>query len=469
MATNENKPKYSFKIPHTFVIMFTIIVLAAIFTWIIPAGQYDRVENPTTHKVTVVPGSFKYIESTPVGFFSTFVAVQKGMVDAAPIIFFIFIVYASFYIVIKTGTLNNAIAHAIRKMKGKEQLMIPISMYIFGLAGAIFGMFEETFGFIPILVSLAIALGYDALVGMCMVSFGVAMGFAAAFMNPFTIGVAQGIANLPLFSGLGFRIVSFLVFETLAVWWTMRYASKIKKNPAASLVKDIDYSAFKLNQDELEAKFTGRQMVILGIVGLTIVVLVYGVLKLGWYIDELAGLFLIMGIVCGLIGGFSPSKIAEYFIEGCKDMVFGALAVGLGRGILMVMNQGHITDTVVFALSQPLSLFPKWVAAEGMLFVQTLINFLIPSGSGQAAVTMPIMAPLSDVLHITRQTAVLAFQYGDGFSNVFWPTTLLPVICSIAKIPLDRWWKFFTPFFFLIFIVQMIFIAAAVAINLGPF
>jgi uncharacterized ion transporter superfamily protein YfcC len=142
-----------------------------------------------------------------------------------------------------------------------------------------------------------------------------------------------------------------------------------------------------------------------------------------------------MGIVCGFIGGFTPSKIAEYFIEGCKDMVFSALAVGLGRGILMVMNQGHITDTVVFALSQPLSLFPKWVAAEGMLFVQTLINFLIPSGSGQVAVTMPIMAPLSDVLHITRQTAVLAFQYGDGFSNIFWPTTLMPVIL-LRKFPL---------------------------------
>lgn len=329
MANNENKPKTSFKIPHTFVIMFTIIVLAAICTWIIPAGQFDRVEDPASHKVFVVAGSFKYIESTPVGFFNTFVAVQKGMVDAAPIIFFIFIVYTSFYIVIKTGTLNNAIAHAIKKMRGKENLMIPISMYIFGLAGAIFGMFEETFGFIPILVSLAIALGYDALVGMCMVSFGVAMGFAAAFMNPFTVGVAQGIATLPLFSGMAFRIVSFLVFETLAVWWTIRYAAKIKKNPDASLVKDIDYSTFKLNHDDLDAKFTGRQMVILGVIGLTIVVLVYGVLELGWYIDQLAGLFLIMGIVCGLIGGFAPSKIAEYFIEGCKDMVFGAFAVDL--------------------------------------------------------------------------------------------------------------------------------------------
>ncbi len=469
MSLNNSKNKFRFRIPHTFVVLFSLIIITAIATWFIPAGQYDRVEDPDTGKMTVVPGSFKYVESSPVGFFDTFVAVQKGMVDAAPIIFFIFIVYGSFYIVLKTGTLNNAIAYIIKRLKGKELLIIPISMYLFGLSGAIFGMAEETIAFIPIMVSLAIALGYDAIVGMSMVNLAANTGFAAAFLNPFTIGVAHGIAGLPLFSGMEFRIVNFIVFETLAVWWTMRYAAKIKRNPSASIAKDLDYSTFKIEEKDLSAEFTSRQKLILVILGATIAVLIYGVLKLGWYIDELAGLFLIMGIASGFVGGFNANQIAEYFIEGCKEVISGAFLVGLGRGVLMVMNQANITDTVVYALSQPLLLLPKWVAAEGMLFVQTLINFLIPSGSGQAAVTMPIMAPLADVLNITRQTAVLAFQYGDGFSNLLWPTTLLPVFCGIAKIKIDRWWKYYIPFFFIILIVQMIFIAVAVAINYGPF
>lgn len=401
-----------FSIPHTFAILFSLIVIAAIATWIIPAGQYDRVENPNTHKMTVVPDSFKYVEPSPVGFFDTFVAVQKGMVDAASIIFFIFIIYGSIYVVIKTGALDAAIYFLINRFRGKEQFVIPITMFAFGLGGAVFGMSEETLGFIPLVVSLAIALGYDAVVGMSMVSLGSNTGFSAAFLNPFTIGVAQGIADLPLYSGLGFRILNFIVFEAIAIWWTLRYALKVKENPSASLVNDIDYSNFKIDADKAEKEFTGRQKVILLLVGVTIAVLIYGVLKLGWYIDELAGLFLIMGIACGIVGGFSSSKIAEYFMEGCKEIVSGAFAVGLGRGILIVMNQARITDTIVHALSQPLMSLPKWIAAEGMLFVQTLISFLIPSGSGMAAVTMPIMAPLADVLNITRQTAVLAYQYG---------------------------------------------------------
>lgn len=461
--------KFSFHVPHTYVIIFLILIIAALMTWVVPAGQYDRAENPTTHKTMVVPDSFKFTQPSPVGFFGTFVAVQKGLIDAAPIIFFVFLVYGSFYVVMKTGTINNAISALTRRMQGKEVLIIPIIMYVFGLAGAVFGMFEETFGFIPIFISLAIALGYDAIVGMCMVSLAVAIGFASAFMNPFTIGIAQGISELPMYSGLGFRIISFLIFQTLAVWWTLRYAKKVKENPSLSLVKDIDFSSFKTEKSALDVKLTPQQIIILVIVLFTIVFLVYSVLKLGWYIDELAGLFLIMGIASGLIGGLSPSKIAEYFIEGSKDMVFGALVIGLGRSVLVVMQQGQIIDTVIYALSKPLSSLPAWVAGEGMLFVQTIISFFIPSGSGMAAVTMPIMAPLSDVIHLTRQTAVLAFQYGDGFSNILWPTTLAPVVCSIAKVPIDKWWKFFTPFFILLYIVQMVFIAIAVAIHYGPF
>ena len=455
------------KVPHTYVLLFSLIILAVIGSYVLPAGQFDRVQDEVTHKTIVVPGSFKQVEQTPVSFFNTFIAVQKGMIDAGSVVFFVFLVYASFFVVMQTHALHAFIGWLLRVMEGKEILIIPVFMYLFALGGSIFGMFEETFGFIPLFVGLAIAMGYDAIVGMSMVSLGVAMGFAAAFMNPFTVGLAQKFAELPLFSAMGFRMVSWFVLVTMSVLWTMRYAKKIKADPTKSIMYGVDMGSLALDHDELlESKFTGRDKLVLTYVVAIIGLLVWGVIKKGWYFNEIAGLFLIMGIFAGFISGMKPSQLASCYVEGLKDITFGALVIGLSRGILIVMREGNIIDTVIYGLAQPLSLFPKWVAAEGMLFIQTLINFFIPSGSGQAATTMPIMAPLSDLLGITRQTAVLAYQYGDGFSNILWPTTLLPVICGIARVPIEKWWKYFVPFFLLLLPVQMIFMAVAVAINL---
>ncbi len=455
------------KVPHTYVLLFSLIILAVIGSYVLPAGQFDRVQDEVTHKTIVVPGSFKQVEQTPVSFFNTFIAIQKGMIDAGSVVFFVFLVYASFFVVMQTHALHAFIGWLLRVMEGKEILIIPVFMYLFALGGSIFGMFEETFGFIPLFVGLAIAMGYDAIVGMSMVSLGVAMGFAAAFMNPFTVGLAQKFAELPLFSAMGFRMVSWFVLVTMSVLWTMRYAKKIKADPTKSIMYGVDMGSLALDHDELlESKFTGRDKLVLTYVVAIIGLLVWGVIKKGWYFNEIAGLFLIMGIFAGFISGMKPSQLASCYVEGLKDITFGALVIGLSRGILIVMREGNIIDTVIYGLAQPLSLFPKWVAAEGMLFIQTLINFFIPSGSGQAATTMPIMAPLSDLLGITRQTAVLAYQYGDGFSNILWPTTLLPVICGIARVPIEKWWKYFVPFFLLLLPVQMIFMAVAVAINL---
>jgi uncharacterized ion transporter superfamily protein YfcC len=285
-------------------------------------------------------------------------------------------------------------------------------------------------------------------------------------MNPFTVGLAQKLSELPLFSGLGFRVVAWFVFVTMGVMWMMRYAAKIRKDPSKSLMVGIDMGAMALDHDELvNTKFTGRNRAVLLVLFIGMSILIWGVLKKGWYFDELCGILLITGIAAGVVNGYGPSRIAVIFIDAWKDIVFGACVVGISRGVLIVMRQGQIIDSVIHGLAQPLSSMPKWVAAEGMLFVQTLINFLIPSGSGQAATTIPIMAPLSDILGIPRQIAVLAYQFGDGFSNILWPTTLLPVMCGIAKVPIERWWKYFVPFFFLLFAVQMVFIFVAVMIN----
>lgn len=459
--------KKTFKVPHTFVLLFALIIVAVIGSYIIPAGEFDRAKDENSGRIVVVPGSFHRVEQNPQHPFKIFIALQKGSINAADVVFFVFFVYASFYIVLQTGALHSMIGSLLRLLRGKEVILIPVFMYLFALGGSVFGMFEETFGFIPLFVGLAIAMGYDAIVGMSMVFLAVGMGFAAAFMNPFTVGVAQKVAELPLFSGMGFRIVSWFVFVTMAVVWTVMYALKIKKDPTKSLLYGVDMGKLALDHDELiNKKTTGRDRLILLWVAGTIGLLIWGVIVKGWYFDELAGLFIIMGIATGLIAGWGPSKIATTFLEGCKDIVFGALVVGLSRGILVVMQEAKIIDTVVYSMAQPLSAFPRWIAAEGMLLVQTLINFFIPSGSGQAATTMPIMAPLSDLLGISRQTAVLAFQYGDGFSNLLWPTTLLPVVCSIAKIPIQKWWRYFVPFFGLLFVVQMVFIAVSVMIGL---
>jgi len=454
------------RVPHTFVLLFSLIVLAAIGTYVLPAGQFDRMTDPVTHKTIVVPGTYHQVDPSPVGFFDVFISVQKGMIDAASVVFFVFIVYASFYTVLKTGALHSFIGFLLRVLEGKEIVIIPVFMYLFALGGSVFGMYEETFGFIPLFVGLAIAMGYDAIVGMCMVCLGVAMGFAAAFMNPFTVGLAQKFAELPLFSGMGYRLICWFVIVTMSILWTMRYARKVKKDPTQSLVYGLDMGELALDHNELINKhFHPRDKAILAMVVFMVGLLIWGVIKKGWYFNELAGIFLIMGILAGALAGWGPSKIAATLLEGAREIVFGALVIGLSRGILIVMREGNIIDTVIYGLSQPLAAFPSWVAAEGMLFVQTLINFFIPSGSGQAATTMPIMAPLADLLNIKRQVAVLAFQFGDGFSNILWPTTLLPVICSIAKVPIDRWWRFFIPFFLLLLPVQMIFIAVAVAIG----
>ncbi len=462
----EKKTVKSIKLPNTFIILFFLIVLATIGTYVIPAGVYERVTDPNTGRSVVDPATFHIVTSSPVGPFSMFINIYKGLVNAADTIFFIMISYATFYLVLGSGALNAAIGSLLRTTKGRDAFVIPLFMYLFATASTFFGMYEEAFGFIPIFVGLAIAMGYDAIVGMSVVSLGCGLGFAAAFMNPFTVGLAQKLSELPLFSGLAFRIVSWFVFVTMGVLWTMRYAAKVRKNPDASLMKGIDMGTLAMDHNELvKTQFTSRNKAVLLALFVGMCILIWGVLTQGWYFDELCGILLVTGIVCGIAHGYGPSRIAEIFVEAWRDILFGACIVGISRGVLIVMQQGQIIDSVIYGMAAPLSYLPKWLAAEGMLLVQTLINFFIPSGTGQAATTIPIMAPLSDILGISRQIAVLAYQYGDGFSNVLWPTTLLPVMCGLAKVPIVKWWKYFVPFFFMLFAVQVVFIFVAVMIN----
>lgn len=469
-AAERTKKRIRFSVPHTFILLGIIIVLAMIATYIVPAGEFDRMKDPETGRTIVIADSYHPVEQSPIGPFEGFVAIEKGMVDAADIIFFVFFSYGFIYLILKTGAFNGAVGALLRRMKDKQKFIIPVSILFFGLLGATAGMYEETYGFIPVFMGIAVAMGYDALVGAVVVFVGVATGFAAAITNPFTIGVAQGIAELPMFSGIGLRIIIWIVFMATIIWYIMRYANKVKLNPESSVVYGVEFPMIaSVTQDEvMKTEFTTRHKISILLFVMTIGTVVFTGIKLGWYIEELSGLFILMMVVIGLVSGLSLNQIAETFLEGCSKIVFGALVIGISRTVLIVLQEGCIVDTVVNYLAFSVANLSSYAAAEGMLVVQNLINFFIPSGSGQAATSMPIMAPVADLVGIKRQVAVLAFQFGDGFSNMFWPTAVATE-CGIAGIPLNRWYKFMGKLFAIMLLLQVVFIVIAVAIGYGPF
>lgn len=458
--------KKKFKMPHIYILLFTIICICTLATWILPAGEFERVANESG-KMVVVPGTYKAVESTPVTLFQMFRSIYSGMIDASGVVFFVFMAYASIGLIISTGAFNGLVAGLIKILRGKTRsIIIPIFISILGIISSTIGCFEEMFPFIPIFVGIAIAMGYDAIVGLAIVALGVGIGYSGAAINPFTVGMAQSIAGLPPLSGVGFRIFCHIVMVIVASIYTIKYALKIQLDPTKSLLYGTPLSGVNMNNSDLENQPFGiRQKLVLLTLVIGIVVIVWGTKELHWYFEELCAVFLIMGIISSLIMGWSPNVIAEKIASSFSEIAMACMMIGIARGILMVLSQGNIIDTVVYSLSIPLSSLPKWIAGEAMLLVQTALNFLIPSGSGQAVVSMPIMAPLSDILGISRQIAVLAYQFGDGLSNIMWPTAFAPVLCGIAGVKLEKWWKWFTPLFVLLILTQMVLIAIGIAIG----
>ena len=460
--------KKKFQFPHIYVLLLMIIIACTIATWVLPAGEFDRIKNEAGRTI-VVAGTYHPIESTPVGPFKMIQAIYGGMLDASNIIFFIMIAYASIGLIISTGAFNGLVSGLLRVLKGKSRaVIIPVFITILGIASSTIGVFEEAFPFVPIFVGIAIAMGYDAIVGLAIVAIGIGIGYAGAVMNPFTVGMAQSIAELPPMSGASFRIFCHIAMVVVASAYIMRYAIRIQEDPTKSLLYGSDMASHVKADENLENyRFGIREILVLATLAIGIIVVVYGTKTYGWYLQELCAMFLIMGIVSAAIMGWSPSETAEKMAKSFADMAMAAMMVGLARAILVVLRSGSIIDTVVYGLAFPLSYMPSWVAAECMLVVQTLLNFLVPSGSGQAVISMPIMAPLSDLLGIPRQIAVLCFQFGDGLSNIMWPTAFAPVLCALAGIKLDRWWKWLVPLFILLILTQMALIAIGMFIGLA--
>ncbi|WP_413163705.1 YfcC family protein [Capilliphycus salinus ALCB114379] len=455
-----------FKLPDTLVISSFILLLVIVLTWIIPAGEYVReiVEN----RSIVVPGSYQVVQPSPQNIFSFFIAPVKGFISAAEVIAFIFFVGGAFGMVNATGAIDAGLEKLVNltvRNPAYKWVIIPVLILAFSFCGGSFGMSEEILVFVLITIPLAQALGYDTITGVAIPFVGAGVGFAGAFLNPFTVGVAQGIAQVPLFSGIRYRLLVWAVFSILAIAYILWYIYRQDVSRENSLLYSVE-TATPLEKKVREYPLTVNRIIVLILFLLTIFILAWGVTTQGWYITEIAGLFLALGIFSSLIGGLSLSQTTNSFVDGAKDMMTACLIVGFCKGILIVATEGKIIDTILFQITQTVESLPAVISVQAMFWFQAILNFFVPSGSGQAALTMPIMAPLSDLLGISRQTAVLAFQMGDGLNNLIIPTSGVTMgVLSIAKIPYEIWLRWIMPLMVALFLGAMFFLFIAVQIG----
>lgn len=416
------------------------------------------------------PDTFRYVESTPVSLMQFLTALPRGMQQSAQIIFLIFIIGGSFAILQETKAIDAGVGRLTKALKDRAILLIPLMMTLFSLGAAAFGMSEELMVFIPIFISVMLAAGYDSITGTAIVVASGGIGFAGAFANPFTVQVAQGIAEVPALSGMWYRLLILAAMLAAGILYILHYAKKIHKEPGLSPVYEIDKDRDGVIDFDNLPSFGRKEKAVLLVFFASLVLLLIGSLRLGWWLDEICGLFIGMAIVVGLVSRMGFNKFGTVFGKGMADIAVGALVVGFANGILVVMNDSNILNTVLHSASVLLSGFPAAVSAVGMYLFQCLLNFLVPSGSGQAAMSMPILAPLADMVDVTRQTACIAFQLGDGISNVFTPTAgSLMAGLALAKIPWSKWARWILPLIGLEYLIGLAFVIIAQVIQLGPF
>ncbi len=527
-------------IPHTYVIVFGFILLAAILTWILPGGEFARetIDVNGTMREVIVEGSFHEAEKAPQTW-QVFSALFDGFAGKADIIVFILIIGGAFWILNDSKAIDvgiQAFLTRVRRLEeirffrwiGVDNLIITLIMLVFSIFGATFGMSEETIAFIIIFVPLAISMGYDSIVGLSMCFVGAGLGFAGALLNPFTIGIAQGLSHLPLFSGIEYRLVVWLVINLVGIGWVLRYAARIRKNPKASPVYESDsywrsretvdlekleyhtplsawlvfglllagqlafaiadpISSLQIGNSSYTFWFvpltTGlfaiggllslRKSVhffILNLLGFTILYLIIGVMGYGWFVKEIATLFFVMGIFSGIAMNQGANKITKLFIEGMKDILSAAVVVGLAGGILVILEDGRVIDSMLYNVASSMQEFGKLASVSMMYLIQTMINVVIPSGSAKAALTMPIMSQFSDLIGVSRQATVMAFQLGDGFTNMITPTSpVLIGVLGVARIPYEKWLKWVLPFMAILIFLGWLLLIPTVTLDLNGF
>ena len=446
------------RVPDSLVLIFALIVLAQIASYVLPAGEFERDGR------RVVPGSYRAVDAEPLPPLAFLTSIPDGLAAAQEIIFFVFLAGGVISVVRATGAVDALIGAAIGRLASRPAWLVAGMVGLFALGSSTVGMAEEYMPFVPILVTMCLALKLDAVVAVGIVYVGAGVGYACAALNPFTVLIAQDIAGLPLTSGQVARWGLLVVCAAVGVHHILRYAARLRSDPASSLVAGVNYSTgFDLPAD---VGFTARRLAVVLVFAGGIGVFVYGVAVLGWYLTELSAVFLGIGLIAAAAGGLGPDPAARAFLRGAGEMTATALLIGFARTIEVVLSDARVIDTIVNGLAGSLAALPAHAAALGMLGVQTVCNLFIPSGSGQAYVTMPIMAPLADVTGVTRQTAVLAYQFGDGFTNMLVPTNaLLMGMLALARIPYQRWAAFVVPLLVKLYLVAAIALVAAVELG----
>ncbi|MFY7866728.1 YfcC family protein [Roseateles sp.] len=457
------------KFPNTFVLLFGLLALIALATWLVPGGQYET--QMIDGKKVIVADSFHAVPSKPQGFAALMTAPIKGFVEASLIIGFVLIVGGVFSVLQRTEAIDAMIKSVAKAHKHSAWVragLIPVFVTLFSLGGATFGMAEEAIPFVLIFIPLALALKYDTIVGVSIPFVGSQIGFATAFLNPFNVGVAQSIAGVPMFSGIGFRFVCWAIFTSLTIAFLMWYAARIKRNPSLSPCFEMDEEKRKhLNTADFEnfAGMTGTHKLVLAVFVGALGVMITGVVKFGWYIEEIAALFLVMAIAVGVIGRLNAEEFMASFLSGAKDLVGTALVIALAKATVVLMRDGQIIDTLLNALVPFVESSSPIFSAQKMFLIQSVINFFIHSGTGQAALTMPIMAPLADLVDVSRQTAILAFQFGELTTPVI-PTSGITVgVLALAGIPWTKWARWMLPLQLMYLVVALALLAVPSMIN----
>jgi len=477
-----NMKKPGFKFPHVFVLLTGVIFLCSLATYVIPSGVYDRETRLVEghERILLKPGTFRRVEkhfslqgvllgkkiegkASPVGLHGFLTAIPRGMEKAADIIFFIFIIGGVFGILQRTGVIAAVIQRLLDTLGKSGALLTVVLMAVLAAGGSTLGMGEEFIPLVPVFLLVSQRLGYDRIYGMAIVLLGADVGFAASTTNPFTVGVAQGIAEVKLMSGIPFRMIFLVAALTLAVVHVLRYGARIRRDPSTSLLaREADGPEEPVDEAVYRPRHTA---ILLGSLAIFAFIL-FATQQYGWWMADMAGGFLLMGIAAAAMARLSVADTARSFVKGMEEMLVAALVVGFARGIAVVLSDGQIIDTLVHGVAGVLQNLPRVIAVLGMLGYESFLNLFIPSGSGQAAVSIPLMAPLSDVLGINRQVAVFAFTCGDGFSNMVIPTSgILMAMLSLARVPYGTWLRFMLPLFIQLMVLSGVFLIIAVLIN----
>ncbi|MCZ0068844.1 TIGR00366 family protein [Bacillus sonorensis] len=452
LKKNQKRKK---EFPHIYVILAVMIVVMALATYIIPSGEYERVESPDGREM-IDPDSYQRIEQSPVGLLTVLSAVPQGMTEAAPIIFFTFVAGGVFAVLRKAMVIELGVRLLGHMFRNRPALIIPVLMFVFSGIACFIGTPELSIVYVPVILPLMLSFGYDRMTAAAIALCGTIAGFTSALTNPFTVGISQMISGVPLYSGMGYRTVIFFVITAVAAVYVLKYAEHVRAHPETSLTGKEEAGPAPAFSAGKRVKWAGAAALacFMGLIGC--------VIYFRWDMVAMAGYFLALGIIPAVIAGMNSKEIAESFNEGFKEVLVGAMVCGIARAVAVVMTEGQIMDTIVYGLSHVVSQFPSYLTVAAMLFTQMLFNFFVPSGSGQALIMMPIMAPLADIVGITRQTAILAFQFGDGFSNIVFPTSgYFMATLAISRIPWNKWLTFILPLFCLWMAAAVVFLMIA--------